>query len=144
MIQRAGSSKVERICRHFGADDVAMNTTKRSVTTATKPMSESLIQIKDPNTKVKPTPITIKRSQNTQPTRDKTKVRRIENIVSFFRIPLVTVESARNVKAKREKPKTKLKSECERINAVMLTPPIQITATVRSAFLYEGRKNMEE
>jgi hypothetical protein len=57
---------------------------------------------------------------------------------------LLVNESAKNVTAKRERPRTKLLIGGKRAKAERLTPTTQIAATARSVFLVDGRKNMEE
>ena len=91
-------------------------------------------------------PIRIKISQNTQPTNERTKVRRSEKIWSRLRSSWVIIKSAAIVKAKSEMPKRK-----EPINPFLevtknVEKPIimHMAATAKRAFLNDGRENMEE
>jgi hypothetical protein len=128
----------------LAADDVAMNTMHLRVTTAANPKRESLTQSNHPNAKPKPTPKAMKKSQKSQPERDSTRVLRIEKIGSLFKIILLVTVSAKEVTAKRESPRKKLLIEGKRAKAERLIPAIHIIAIARRAFLYDGRKNMEE
>jgi len=125
-------------------DDVAVKTINRRVTTVANPKRENLTQSNHPNAKPDPTPTAIKKSQKSQPVRESTRVLRIEKMGSLFKIISLVAESAKNVTAKREMPSAKLLIDGKRAKAERLTPAIQITTTARSAFLYDGRKNMEE
>ena len=58
---------------------------------------------------------------------------------SLFRTALLVVASAASVRAKSEMPRAKLLNEGKRAKAERLTPPMQSTATARSAFLNDGR-----
>jgi hypothetical protein len=126
------------------ADEVAVNTINLRVTTTANPDRESFTQNIHPNAKPNPTPKTRKINHKIQPTREITRVLRSEKIGSSFKIILLVIESAKNVIIKRMIPKNKLFITGKMAEAQRLTPTIHVTATARSALLYDGRVNMEE
>ena len=107
-MQRLGWSKVDSNRRHAAADETAVKTINLRVTTTTNPKRQSLTQSKDPNAKLNATPKMRKINQKSQPTRDNTRIRRIEKIGSALKTILLVTESTRKVTAKRDMPKTKL------------------------------------
>jgi len=127
----------------LAADEVTVNTINLRVTTAANPKRQSLTQRKGPNAKLKPTPKAIKKSQKSQQKKDSARVLLIIKIGSFFKTILLVTKSAKRVMAKREKPRAKLLINGNRAKLERLTPAIHITATARSDFLYDGRKNRE-
>jgi hypothetical protein len=143
-MQRAGWSKVDVHRFHIDADEVAVNTINLRVTTTANPNRDSLTQSIHPNAKPKATPKDRKKNQKIQPTRESTRVLRIEKIGSSFKSIMLVTESAKNVKAKRMKPRNKLLIGGKRAKAQRLTPTIQVAASARNAFRYDGRVNMEE
>ena len=143
-MQRAGWSKVDAHRFHIDADEAAVNTISLRVTTTANPNRDSLTQSIQPNSKPNPTPKARKKTQKIQPTRESTSVLRIEKIGSSFKIILLVTESAKNVIAKRTNPRNKLLTSGNKAKAQRLTPIKQVAATVKSAFLYDGRVNMEE
>jgi hypothetical protein len=86
----------------------------------------------------------MKKSQKSQPVRDSTRVLRIVKIGSLFKIILFVTESDKTVSTKREMPRIKLPIDGKMANDERLTPAIEITASVRTAVLYEGSVNIEE
>jgi len=143
-MQRVGWSKVDANRFNVDADEVAVNTISLRVKTTANPNKDSLTQNIHPNTKPNPTPKDRKKNQKIQPTRETTRVLRIEKIGSSFKIILLVTESAKNVMAKRTNPRNKLLISGNKAIAQRLTPKIQVAAIARSAFLYDGRVNMEE
>ena len=145
-MQRVGFSKTDTSFLHVAADDVAVNTTALRVMTAAKPKRESLTHNNQPNGKLKATPITMKKSQKSHPNKESAVVRRNEKIGSPLRSSLLTTKSAVSVRTKREKPRTKTPVNPGEGEATKAERPItkQITATAKSAFLNDGRENMEE
>jgi hypothetical protein len=121
-----------------------VNTINLRVTTTANPNRDSLIQSIHPNAIPNTTPKDRKKNQKSQPTRDSTRVLRIVKIGSSFKIIILVTESAKKVNAKRTNPRNKLLIRGKRAKAHRLTPTIQVAATARSAFLYDGRVNMEE
>lgn len=114
------------------------------MTTPAKPKRQSLTQIMELKTELKPTPKALKKSQRSQPARESTRVRLIEKIGSLFKTILLVTKSTKNVTAKREMPRIKLLIKGKRTKVERLTPTIQISATARSALFNDGRKNIEE
>jgi hypothetical protein len=143
-MQRVGWSKVDAHRFHIDAYEVELKTISLRVTTTANPNRDSLTQNIHPNTKPNPTPKDRKKNQKIQPTRESTRVLRIEKIGSSFKIILLVTESAKNVITKRTNPRNKLLISGNKAKAQRLTPIIQVAATARSAFLYDGRVNMEE
>src|SRR5665647_752171 len=123
-MQRAGWSKVDAHRFHVDADEIAVNTISLRVTTTANPNRDSLIQSIQPNSKPNPTPKARKKNQKSQPTRESTRVLRIEKIGSSFKMILLVTESAKNVKAKRTNPRNKLLIRGKRAKAHRLTPTI--------------------
>jgi hypothetical protein len=143
-MQRMGWSKVDAHRFQVEADEVEVNTINLRVTTTANPNRDSLTQSIHPKAKPKPTPKARKKNQKIQPARESTRVLLIEKIGSSFKIILLVTESAKNVKAKRTNPRNKLLNSGKNAKAQRLTPRIQVKAIARSAFLYDGRVNIDE
>jgi hypothetical protein len=139
-----GWSKVDAHRFQVEADEVEVKTINLRVTTTANPNRDSLTQKIHPKAKPKTTPKERKKNQKIQPTRESTRVLLIEKIGSSFKIILLVTESAKNVKAKRMNPRNKLLISGNKAKAQRPTPIIQVVATARRAFLYEGRVNIEE
>ncbi len=89
----------------------------------------------------------INKSQNTKPKSDNIKVRRSPKIESALRSTFETIKSAKIVKAKNERPRSKplVNPRIEGKTAKVKRPITkQSTATATSTVLNDGRKNKEE
>ena len=90
----------------------------------------------------------IKTSQNSQLTKESTRVRRKEKMGSRLRISLLTAKSDTKVRTKSKTPRTKpLVNPCnvgKIAKTESPTPKTQSIAMEEIAFVNEGRKNMEE
>src|SRR4030067_3815848 len=126
----------------------ARKTTKRRVKTAENPNKQKLIHKDGPNATPNAIPGIMKASHRTQQKRERATVLRISKMRSFLNTRLLTTQSKKRVKTKRETPKKRPQTNPpnDGKRATVERPTIQMhrNPTVARVFLKDGRKKSDE